>query len=253
MEDSRFSHLLDILRDKTHILESVSINHNAIGPATCTSLLNIMKRVSPQWLKEFKLDHCPMSDSTQDILAKQITYMPQLRKLTLTRFSFSMESLKLFIQYLREADSLEEICLQYLSFRTYKTRMIIDIIAALAELQNIKSLDLSHNNLQPSHATLQPEHTDVDKKQQSLITDEDKNLISLLVNLMQRNTSLSCLKLSHCNLSSFTLKEIAPFIKTSEALNLVHLIGNTGSTDYEVLKFYQHLLNAPNSDGLGVE
>lgn len=97
MEDSRFSHLLDILRDKTHILESVSINHNAIGPATCTSLLNIMKRVSPQWLKEFKLDHCPMSDSTQDILAKQITSMPQLRKLTLTRFSFSMESLKLFI------------------------------------------------------------------------------------------------------------------------------------------------------------
>jgi hypothetical protein len=94
-----------------------------------------------------------MSDLTQDTLIRQIATMPQLQKLSLTRFSFTLETVKLFTEYLTEADSLEEICLQHLAFRTYKTKMMIDIVQALAELQNIKYLDLSNNNLQSSHTT----------------------------------------------------------------------------------------------------
>ena len=165
MDDSQFGHTLDILHAKTHILESISISHNNIGPATCSSLLNIMKRVTPHWLKEFKLDHCTMNDQVHDILSKQISTMPQLHKLSLTKFSFSLETLKIFIGYLREADSLEEICLQNLSFRSYKTRLILEIIQALAELQNIKLLNLSNNNLQSTHTTFQTDHTNAKIKQ----------------------------------------------------------------------------------------
>lgn len=79
--------------------------------------------------------------------------MHQLRKLSLSRFSLTVETLKILTKYLKETDSLEEICLNYLTFRTYKTRLISDIISALSDLQNIKLLDLSNNNLQSAQST----------------------------------------------------------------------------------------------------